>query len=354
MGFAPLDPIDVSVGRMNIKLYPKIAPSMPVYEQAHAFQVNKAALKDLRTNLRLIINTFGSQRNASSTVEGILSDWRQFFHERWMDFAHLTISSFHNSQGERMDNTTTANDAQVLLPVVNGVLADCRKQDVRFVRVQCTLNFAPLIRMEPYPVSSTLCISYYIELLQTMQGMMNGNDAAYNLTSYLGNGNLRTLSPEMVRDTILRPVLQDGPVLLEVPDFNLQNAMTNFTGIAMEVDAKILKLAWHQLCASIFNKLCPGYSNQPQAALEHIKQSFLDAEGNLVCTPVFACYQRMMNAMRPFASKAQFPKSVCNALIDGLDKRLTAIFAAIISTMPSSTTCKDLSSAAACQSSLTL
>ncbi len=30
--------------------------------------------------------------------------------------------------------------------------------------------------------------------------------------------------------------------------------------------------------------------------------------------------------MRPFAGDAQFPKSVCNALIDGLDKRLVAIF----------------------------
>jgi hypothetical protein len=225
-----------------------------------------------------------------------------------------------------MDDTTTANNAQVLLPVVNGVLADCRKQDVQFVHVQCSLDFAPLITVEPYPISSTLCVSYYIELLQTMQGMMNGNNVAYNLTSYLGNGDLCTLLPEMVCDTILRPVLQDGHVLLEAPDFNLQNATTNSTGIAMEVDAKILKLAWHQLCASIFNELCPGYSNQPQAALEHIKQSYLDAEGNLVCTPVFAYCQQMMNAMRPFASKVRFPKSVCNALIDGLDKRLTAIF----------------------------
>ncbi len=207
MGFAPLNPVDVSVGWMNVKLYPKIAPSMPVYEQAHAFQVNKAALKDLPANLRLIIDAFGSQLNASSTVKGILSDWRRFFHERWMDFAHLSISSFHNSQGKQMDDTTTANNAHVLLPVVNGVLADCCKQDMRFVRVQCTLDFAPLITVEPYPISSTLCVSYYIELPQTMQGMMNGNNVAYNLTSYLGNGDLRTLLPEMVRDTILRPVL---------------------------------------------------------------------------------------------------------------------------------------------------
>ncbi len=108
LSIAPPDPVNVSVGRMNVKLYPKITPSMPVYEQAHAFQVNKAALKDLPTNLRLIIDVFGSQLNASSTIKGILSNWCRFFHERWMDFAHLTILSFHNSQGKRMDDTTTA------------------------------------------------------------------------------------------------------------------------------------------------------------------------------------------------------------------------------------------------------
>jgi hypothetical protein len=94
----------------------------------------------------------------------------------------------------------------------------------------------------------------------------------------------------------------------------------------MEIDGKILKFAWHQLCAAIFNELCPGYSNQPQAALEHIKQSYLDGDGNLICMSAFAYYQRMMNAMRPFAGEARFPKSICNALIDGLDKCLMAIF----------------------------
>ncbi len=156
MGFAPLDPVDVSVGWMNVKLYPKITPLMPVYKHAHAFQVNKAALKDLPTDLRLIIDAFGLQLNASSTVEGILSNWRRYFLEHWMDFGHLTILSFHNSKGDWMDITTTANDAQVLLPVINGNLGDCWKQDVRFVRVQCTLDFMPLITVDPYPMSSIL------------------------------------------------------------------------------------------------------------------------------------------------------------------------------------------------------
>jgi hypothetical protein len=183
-----------------------------------------------------------------------------------------------------------------------------------------------MITVDPYPVSSTLHVLYYIKLPQPSQEIMNGSGVAYNLNSYLGPADLWTLMPEVVRTTILIPVLQDGPVLLEASNFNLQNANTNASGIRLEIDRKILKLAWHQLCASIFIKLCPGYSNQPQAVLKHIKQSYIDADGNNVCIPVFPYYKGMMNTMCPFAGEAQFPKSVCNALIDGLNKRFMAIF----------------------------
>ena len=77
MGFAPLNLADVSVGQLHVKVYPKIGPSMVfVYECVHAFQIAKAALENLPTNLRLIMDAFGAQLNASLTVEGILSNWR--------------------------------------------------------------------------------------------------------------------------------------------------------------------------------------------------------------------------------------------------------------------------------------
>jgi hypothetical protein len=326
MGFSPLDPVDVPIGRMTVKLYPKITAAMPVHERAQAFQVNKSALKDLPTDFRLVIDAFGAQLNSSSTVEGILSDWRRFFSERWMDFSYLTILSFHQSSGDRIDDTTTPGDPAILLPIIDGAYANCRKQDVRFVRVQCNLDFNELTTTDTYPVSTTLRFSYYMELPQETRAMTNGAGAAYTLVSFLGVDDLRTLTPEMVRDHILSQVHQDGPVMLAASDFNLTSANTDSVSIAAEIDGKIIKLAWHQLCSSIFTELCPGYSNQPQAALEYIKQSYVDTDGNLVCTPVFAYYQRMMNAMRPFAGEAQFPKSVCNALIDGMDKRLLAIF----------------------------
>ena len=326
MGFAPLDPVDVRIGTMTVKLYPKITAAMPVHERAHAFQVNKSALKDLPADFRLVIDAFGAQLNASSTVEGILSDWRRYFQERWMNFNNLSILSFHTSNGDRIDTTTTAGDAAILLPVQNGNLPACRQQDVRFARVQCTLDFAHLTTVDPYPVATILRVSYYIELPQTSRAMTNGVGAAYTLVSFLGVDDIRTLSPEVMKSDILTPVHQDGPIMLAASDFNLTHANTETHAIAADIDGKILKMAWHQLCASIFTEICPGYSNQPQAALEHIRQSFIDSEGNQICTPVFAYYQRMMNAMRPFAGEAVFPKSVCNALIDGMDKRLMAIF----------------------------
>jgi hypothetical protein len=44
MGFALLDLVDILVGQSSIKLYPRLMALMPVYKQAHAFQVNKTAL----------------------------------------------------------------------------------------------------------------------------------------------------------------------------------------------------------------------------------------------------------------------------------------------------------------------
>jgi hypothetical protein len=156
MGFTPLDLVDIPVGCMTVKLYPKISPAMPVHERVHAFQVNKAALKDLPTNLWLVIDAFGAQLNASSTVEGIWSNWRQYFNEHWMDFTNLTILSFHNLQGNRIDNTTTAGDPQILLPIQKGPLNARQSQDVWFVCMQCTLDFGALITAHPYPVNPIL------------------------------------------------------------------------------------------------------------------------------------------------------------------------------------------------------
>jgi hypothetical protein len=46
--------------------------------------------------------------------------------------------------GTEVNNTTTANNSATLLPMIDGPIANCRKQ-VCFVRVQLNLNFSSLV-----------------------------------------------------------------------------------------------------------------------------------------------------------------------------------------------------------------
>ncbi len=82
MGFTPLDLINVHVGRLTAKLYPKIGPAMKVWERAYTYQIAKTSLTNLPAELKLIIVAFGAQLNASSTTEGIVSDFKRYFNDQ--------------------------------------------------------------------------------------------------------------------------------------------------------------------------------------------------------------------------------------------------------------------------------
>jgi hypothetical protein len=43
------------------------------------------------------------------------------------------------------EDTTTAQDTNILLPVQDGNVANCRWQNVKFVRVQLSIDFVSLI-----------------------------------------------------------------------------------------------------------------------------------------------------------------------------------------------------------------
>jgi hypothetical protein len=114
-----------------------------------------------------------------------------------------------------------------------------------------------------------------MELPQDTRAMTNGAGAAYTLVSFLGVDDLRTLPPQMVKTQILSPVHQDGPVMLAASDFNLTNANTDSVSIVAEIDGKIIKLTWHQLCSSIFTELCPASLFEPAPSCTRIYQAVL-------------------------------------------------------------------------------
>jgi hypothetical protein len=111
--------------------------------------------------------------------------------------------------------------------------------------------------------------------------MTNGHGNAYTLTTFHGTADLRTLSPQQIQTKILDHTLQDGPVELLPASVAATSVRTDSLAIRDEIQGKILRLAYQSICQTLFLKLCPGYSNQPHAVLDHIHQEHTDRDGNV-------------------------------------------------------------------------
>jgi hypothetical protein len=120
---------------------------MPPHERGHAFHINKTGLAAQNIDTRLQLDALGTQLNLSVTVDGTINDWFCFFYDSWFDFLRMTILSFHNVKGDILPDTTEAGDPTILLPIQDGLLANCRKKDVKFVHVQLTLDYSPLVNV---------------------------------------------------------------------------------------------------------------------------------------------------------------------------------------------------------------
>jgi hypothetical protein len=88
--------------------------------------------------LRVMLDALGAQLNLSVSVEDMIKEWLQFFQDSWFNFSLLQIFSFHNNAGGQVNNTTTAANPAILLPLQDRPLIDCRKA-IKFVRVQLNL-----------------------------------------------------------------------------------------------------------------------------------------------------------------------------------------------------------------------
>ena len=147
---------------------------MAVHERAHAFHLDKAALASQPITIRLQLDALGNQLNLAATMDGVIQDWTRYFQDNWFNFCHLKILSFHDTKGDMMTNTTNLTDPTGLLPVQDGNVNNCRKQGVKFVRVQLLLDFSSLANASVTTTSCILSEEYYIELLQLKKAMNMG------------------------------------------------------------------------------------------------------------------------------------------------------------------------------------
>jgi hypothetical protein len=137
---------------------------------------------------------------------------------------------------------------------------------------------------------TVLHVEYYIELPQGSCDLQNGNNQGYCLTTFLGADNIRTIAAADFARNILGTTLQDGPINLLCPDFNFTSAKMDSSAIKAAINSKIIRLATPSALDSLFNQLCPGYSKEPHAALDHIRQTYEDTKDNTIFSSVYNYY----------------------------------------------------------------
>jgi len=225
-----------------------------------------------------------------------------------------------------MTNTTNINNATILLPVKDGDVNDCRKQDGKFVWVQLRLNFSYLANAGVTSHSCILQQVYYIELPQQTRALTTERNVAYNLTTWQGGANLKNMSCDNVKTYILDITLQDGPVDLHPAAFGLTSACTDGTVLGTTIDSMIMKLSYQTVCKTMFAELCPDYTDQPHVALNLIKQVSVNSNGNLVSASIYAYHMRLVNTTRPFTSDRNYLISLCAKFMEGMDPCLVPGF----------------------------
>ena len=130
-------------------------------EKAMASQQNKTAPASAELDQKACILALADRLDLMLTAESSLADWERKLRRNWANFANLSILSWHSGNGTLLNNTVTAKDASILLPVQNGAANTCCAPGVKFVRVQLALNYADLNRIDPAP-NMTLRGEYYI------------------------------------------------------------------------------------------------------------------------------------------------------------------------------------------------
>ena len=171
-----------------------------------------------------------------------------------------------------------------------------------------------------------LRLNFYSELPQTSAAMINGGGVAYTLVTYSGPANLWKLDAAQSATSILDLTYQTSPGQIVPAAFGATAAMLNQDVKMIDIESKILRVTQKAIFKSVFLATAPNYTDQLEAALEHVYQVVTDADGKKTCRLVQDYYTQIMAAMQPFIKKQTFPVNAAEKFKNHLDPDLFPFF----------------------------
>ena len=150
--------------------------------------------------------------------------------------------------------------------------------------------------------------------------LTNERGNAYNLTTFLGADDLKTLSASEVKRDILDETHQDGPFDLLEPTFNTPcTCRTESSTVYSTLKTRVVTLVSDSVHQLLFSALVPGYSMEPHSVLEHIWQTSNDDKGLPVRMSAQVYYSTFLNAMRSFYDMEEYPINVAGVFMSHID-----------------------------------
>jgi hypothetical protein len=288
-------------------------------KKALVFQHNKTALASANLDQRACLFTLADRLNLMLTAKSGPANWERKLSHNWENFQYLTILSWHNTKGTVIADTTSAANPSVLKPIHDGKRDDCRSAGIKFIQVQLKLDYSDLATLDRrHPILSSMAstTSSYLKLPRILPMKVVPH----------GGNDICSLSAEEVKCTILDVTYQDGLYDLLVPSFNLTLCHTDSTGIYGKLKSMVVCLALDTIRNTLFMVLVPNYSIKPQPVLDHIWQSYVDANGKTVELNVQVYYTNFMNSIRSFYDLEEYPIDLAGVFQDHMNPSMQKSF----------------------------
>ena len=246
------------------------------------------------------------------------SKFRKRLDQTYKNPAMLTITGFHDAQGQMIATATTDNNNQVLRDVGDPIsvipLAQRRSAGIKFIGFTCTVDFNSLVDATLRPVVHTF--KGFLELAQgSIEVVIGGNQTAM-LSTFLGPSNLRALTPEEFATHMVDH--QENFVSLTAPLLGNTQVDVDSSRHYHMVLKHIIRKSLPEQVRMTLKHVCPTASLDPLATIRSVTQVITDANGNARSTSVAEYARNIQLSIMPFGRNEVFPADIVAIAANGL------------------------------------
>ena len=158
----------------------------------------------------------------------------------------------------------------------------------------------------------------------------NGLKAGRSLITWYGSENLWTLSVEQIGTDLLNEGAYMHPIDLSAArDFSTEATIKDKI-LYESIQEKVSRMYFDPIMRDLFEKICPNFSNKPQAHVERVSMNVVDSDGNTITMNADSYNSRFWAAIWPFMYERVYPIDCAGQFIRDLHpdlrKKVEAVY----------------------------